>query len=459
MVEMEEQVSNWGKYPVIDARVVSGAELGNSASAAAPWNSSTKASTEDFASKPWIARGLGRCYGDSSLAPNIVQMVDQNRFLSFDTRTGILVGQAGLSLAEILHYLLPRGYFPPVTPGTKFVTLGGAVASDVHGKNHHKEGSFCKHVLWIDLLTPSGKVLRCSNKENREIFQATCGGMGHTGIILNVSLKLKKIESAYIVQKSIRARNLREIMDLFEEHESYTYSMAWLDCLSRGASGGRSIMMAGEHATLHDLKATRYIERPLQPPEKRKLNVPLNFPTWALNSFSVRAFNFLYYHKHGPREKNRIIDYDSFFYPLDAIHNWNRIYGRRGFTQYQFVLPLNSSYEGIVKILDVISRSGKGSFLSVLKLFGKQKDLISFPMEGYTLALDFAIDAEVFSLLNELDAIVDDFGGRLYMAKDVRMTSEFFMKTYPNAKKFIALRKKYDKNGKFLSLQGDRLGF
>lgn len=435
------KVTNWGKYPVIEANYKSFGSVNE-----------LKALVSN--SDKLVARGLGRCYGDSALSPTIISTLRYNRILAFDEQAGIITCESGVSLGEILEAFVPKGWFLPVTPGTKFVTVGGAIASDVHGKNHHVEGSFSNHILSMDVLLSDGSIITCSKTHNSDLFWATCGGMGLTGIILQAAFSLKKIETAYIKQKTIKARNLDEVMAAFEASMHYTYSVAWIDCLASGASQGRSILMLGEHATINELKSGT---SPLQLPKRKKLAVPLDFPSFALNTFSVKAFNFLFYHKAPAKPMESIIDYDTYFYPLDSIHHWNRIYGKRGFTQYQFVLPKESSKAALKEILNKISQSGQGSFLAVLKLFGKQDNLISFPKEGYTLALDFAINHKVFPLLDALDEIVLANGGRIYLTKDARMKAEAFRIGYSNSADFIALKHQYDPANKFQSLQSQRL--
>lgn len=395
-----------------------------------------------------IAQGLLRSYGDSALSEQAITTLRFNRLLSFESETGMLTCESGVPLSDIIDVFLPRGWFLPVTPGTKFVTIGGAIASDVHGKNHHRAGSFCSHIEQMDVMLPSGEVLSCSPAINPDLFRATCGGMGLTGVILRASIRLMSVKSAYIEQETVKARDLAHIMELFESSVGWTYSVAWIDCLSSGRSLGRSILMRGEHST----------ERPLAIKPRRKLNVPVNFPGFALNNLSVRAFNMFYYTKARDRISSNIVDYDSFFYPLDSISNWNRIYGRKGFTQYQFVLPLESSSTGMRKMLTKIAQSGMGSFLAVLKLFGAQSGLMSFPMEGYTLALDFPIKRGLFELLDELDRMVVDYGGRLYLTKDARMSAETLLASYKGLlDEFLSLREKYDPRGRLSSLQSRRL--
>ncbi len=377
-----------------------------------------------------------------------------DKILSFDEQQGIITCQSGLLLSDLLQVIVPRGWFLPVTPGTKFITVGGAVASDVHGKNHHVDGSFSRHVVAMTVLTGLGHVMECSPSQNTDLFQATCGGMGLTGLIMVVKFRLKKIETSYIKQKQIKAENLEEAMVLFAEYSDYTYSVAWIDCLKSGSRFGRSILMLGEHASESEVSSSR---KKLTSKNRSLLSVPFSFPSFVLNEWSVRAFNAFYYAKNLQKVIDNTVHYDSFFYPLDSILNWNRIYGRRGFVQYQFVLPLKASREGLKTILSRINKMGMGSFLAVLKLFGEQDDLISFPMKGYTLALDFPMKAGLMDFLDELDEIVADFGGRIYLSKDARMKKEIFWDTYPRAAEFKAILKKYDPDNRYISNLSQRL--
>jgi decaprenylphospho-beta-D-ribofuranose 2-oxidase len=441
---MRKEISNWGQYPRLQALEHHFREEKEIADIIAQASS-------------LIARGSGRCYGDASLAETVVSTTRFNKFISFDREKGILDCQAGVSLEEVLKVIVPAGWFLPVTPGTKFITLGGAVASDVHGKNHHKEGSFCKWVLDFSLMNSKGEQLLCSREHNRELFEASCGGMGLTGIITRVRFQLKAIETAFIKQTQLKAANLKEVFQLFEQYRESTYTVAWIDCLQRGDSLGRSILMLGEHAQVGELPR-KLQQAPLQLAEKLKFSVPFNFPSFTLNSYSIKAFNFAYYHKLRKQQQSSITNYDSFFYPLDFIHHWNRMYGPRGFVQYQFVLPLHNSYEGLTTILQRISKKGMGSFLAVLKLFGAQEQgSIAFPMEGYTLALDFAVSDGLFPFLDELDELVHELGGRIYLSKDARMKPSMFLRGYPGAEDFIRTIESFDPEHKFVSLQRKRL--
>ena len=420
------QIVNWGMYPSTRARV---------------WEPGDEQNVLEVAQQMQrgIARGNGRCYGDSANADAVFSTLALDKLLAFNPDTGLLVAQAGVLLADVLEVFLPRGWFLPVTPGTKFITLGGAIAADVHGKNHHLEGTFYNHTEWLDLLLGDGSIRRCSRQENSELFEATFGAMGLTGVVIRAAFRLKPVESAWIRFESERATNLDAILDAFERSAHWTYSMAWIDCLAKGKQLGRSILMRGEHATAQEMQAARPGQNPLIVPAKLKLNIPFPFPGFVLNPLTIRAFNWQMYHRHPTGLRKRWLDYDSFFYPLDAIHHWNRMYGKRGFTQYQFVLPRASSREGLQDILTTIAQSGQGSFLAVLKLFGPGRGWLSFPQEGYTLALDFPLKPALFPLLNKLDERVAHYGGRLYLAKDVRMPRQMLESGYPELSKFKQL--------------------
>jgi FAD/FMN-containing dehydrogenase len=435
---MKKIVTNWNNYPLVEAKEIS-------------FDFETEIVSKLAQSS--IPHGNGRCYGDASLSSDIVSTLRFDKVLSFDEVNGIITCQSGILLSDLLQIIVPRGWFLPVTPGTKFITVGGAVASDVHGKNHHVDGSFSRHIVSMSVLTGTGATLVCEANTNADLFWATCGGMGLTGIILDVKFRLKRIHTSYIRQKQIKAANLDEVMRLFEENSGYTYSVAWIDCLKAGDNFGRSILIVGEHATQDEVKA----EKKLLPREKALLTVPFYFPSFALNGFSVKLFNALYYAKNYRKVMESVVHYDGFYYPLDSILSWNKIYGRKGFVQYQFVLPLATSKTGLVDIMRRINKMGWGSFLAVLKLFGEQDDLISFPMKGYTLALDFPIRPGLFEFLDELDTVVEDYGGRIYLSKDARMKKEVFWKTYPHAETFSGILKKYDPENRFVSRLSQRL--
>jgi FAD/FMN-containing dehydrogenase len=396
-----------------------------------------------------IAYGNGRSYGDSALNKHLIYVRPYDYFLNFDETKGLLSVQAGVLLSEILEHFVPRGWFLHVTPGTKLITVGGAIASDVHGKNHHVSGCFSESVESFRIMLPDGTITECTKEHTPELWQATCGGMGLTGIILDAVIRLKPIRSRFIRQTTVKTKNLKETFDAFERYADEPYSVAWIDCLAKGDEIGKCLLMTGDFSDDGDLA---YQLKPVK-------SIPFNFPSFALNTWSVKAFNALYYGKVKEHISHQKVDIDTFFYPLDAIDHWNRIYGKKGFTQYQFILPKARSYEGLHAILKAISDSGKGSFLAVLKLYGKANgNWLSFPMEGYSLALDFKIEPGLFALLDALDEIVLQYGGRIYLTKDVRVKKTTFEKGYEAVDKFRRFRKEHGMLETFQSLQSKRVG-
>jgi FAD/FMN-containing dehydrogenase len=439
------KLSGWGRYPVRDTRLHRPRSI--------------EALRALLRSEPGlIARGNGRAYGDSAIgSPATVDMRHFDRMLAFDSETGQLVAEAGVLLGDIVAALLPRGWFPLVTPGTRFVTLGGAIAADVHGKNHHRDGSFRACVDWIEVMGPDGDIRRCSWQEAPVLFDHTLGGMGLTGIVLRAAIRLRPVGSAWIRQTTIAAPDLAAAMAAFEAAQDATYSVAWIDCLASGAALGRSLVMLGEHAAPDDLPP-RHAAAPFRVAPRRSLSVPLDFPAFALNRITVRAFNALYYRAGARKTGAQLVDWQSYFYPLDAIRGWNRIYGRNGFAQFQCVLPLGQSRDGLGALLAEISADGSGSFLAVLKRFGAQQSAFSFPMEGYTLALDFPVNARTLALLDRLDAIALAHGGRFYLAKDSRMSADTLRASDARVAGFNAMRDADGLGGRFRSAQSERLG-
>lgn len=400
-----------------------------------------------------IPRGAGRSYGDASLAEKIISSAKLNRTLSFDQQNGIICCEAGKMFSEILDEIVPKGYFLPVTPGTKFITVGGAIAADIHGKNHHIDGCFSEHVLAFRLMKADGEIVSCSRSENPQLFWATVGGMGLTGFILDATFKLKRIATSKISKRTIKCGNLKTLVERLIEHENYTYSVAWIDCDTAGTNMGRSILNLGEHTTEGESELGSF-----QTPEPL-ISLPFNLPNWTLNRLTVKTFNALYYAKELKQDRHSIIDFEPFFYPLDAIGNWNRLYGSNGFVQYQFVIPMHHADKGLHDILKVITQSGESSFLAVLKLFGEQNEgWLSFPKRGVTLALDFRANERTFKVLDQLDKMLAEMDGRSYLAKDARMKAEFFAQGYPKLEQFKLLLKQIDPEGKFCSIQSDRLG-
>jgi FAD/FMN-containing dehydrogenase len=383
-----------------------------------------------------LAFGNGRSYGDSCLAATdqVFALRGLNRMISADWRSGILRAETGVTLAEILQIAIPRGWFLPVTPGTQYVTLGGAVANDVHGKNHHRRGTFGLHVTRFCLLRSDRGLLECSQHENSELFAATIGGLGVTGVILWVELQLLPVRSSRVVSTSMRFSNLDEFFSLSNEHDhNHEYTVAWVDCLARGKTLGRGIFTVGEHA----------VDERFDIPAKKKITVPITPPFSLVNQLSLRAFNELYYRRHPRGICKAVVDYDSFFYPLDSILQWNKIYGPSGFQQYQCIIPETDAAAVVRALLEVIGAHNTGSFLAVLKRCGaiKSPGLLSFPMPGVSLALDFpqraVADKKLFA---QLDSITHTAGGRLYPAKDAHMSGADFRQAYPDWQRVEALR-------------------
>ncbi|MCB0354480.1 MAG: FAD-binding oxidoreductase, partial [Bdellovibrionales bacterium] len=375
--------------------------------------------------------GQGRSYGDCCLNEGgaVVETSRLDHFISFDRSTGVLRAEAGVTLENILRVVVPAGWFLPVSPGTKFVSLGGAIANDIHGKNHHRAGTFGRHVRSFELLRSDGSRLECSPENHPEMFRATIGGLGLTGIISWAEIQLKKIEGPYIDVETIKFRSLDEFFELSAISDTnFEYTVAWLDCVRTGAQQGRGHFMRGNHSSK---KVSRSRENlPLSP----FCVVPFDAPSFALNKFSVSAFNWAYFHRQGPREKRATVHFDPFFYPLDRVLHWNRIYGRRGFLQFQCVVPKADDNRALREIFREVVISGRASFLAVLKEFGNvdSPGILSFPQPGMTLCLDFPFEGQkTRTLFETLDTLVHSFGGRLYPAKDALMRREHFQSYYP----------------------------
>lgn len=379
--------------------------------------------------------GNGRSYGDSCLNVGgaLLQTRALDRFIHFDRDTGVFACEAGVLLADILRVAVPAGWFLPVVPGTCYVTVGGAIANDVHGKNHHRAGTFGGHVLRLELLRSNGERLRCSAVENPEWFAATVGGLGLTGVVTHAQLQLRRVPGSRVNLETLRFANLDEFFGLCEESDrNFEYTVAWIDCLSRGKHLGRGILQRANHAP---------DEAPRQPVASGKMVVPFAPPLSLVNGVSLRLFNTLHYHRQGAGLTRSSGSFQSFLFPLDRILHWNRLYGPRGFYQYQCVIPAPASREAAAQLLTAIARSGLGSFLAVLKRFGaaSSSGMLSFPREGVTLALDFpnSKGPAVGQLFAALDVIVSAVGGRLYPAKDGRMPGTLFRSGYPRWQEFV----------------------
>lgn len=405
--------TSWGRYP----QAVAALELGLSDRAAA---------LPEPAGKSLLAHGLGRSYGDQALNEGgaLLHTRGLDRFIAFDRVSGVLRAEAGVSLDEVLALVVPHGWFLPVTPGTRFVTLGGAVANDVHGKNHHVAGSFGHHVRALELLRSDGHRLECRADLNADWLTATIGGMGLTGLITWVEIALERVAAPRVRVHNRRFNDVDTYWQLDAElGPKHAMTVAWLDCLN----GGRGIYSAGDFTADGDQL----------PFAKSRLGLPLDPPFSLVNGLSLRAFNWAYFHK--PLAPTEIVPAQRFFYPLDAVSSWNRIYGRKGFVQYQCVLPPATMREALRVLLACMRRRGQGSFLAVLKTFGAQAPagMLSFPRPGATLAVDFPMaGGSTLALCNELDAVVREAGGALYPAKDARMPPAMFALSFPRLDAF-----------------------
>ncbi|MGY1804683.1 FAD-binding protein [Blastococcus sp. SYSU D00922] len=407
-----------------------------------------------------LARGLARSYGDAAqnAGGHVLDMTPLDRVLSADLDTGEVEVEAGISLDRLMTLFVPKGFFVPVTAGTRYVTVGGAIAADIHGKNHHRVGSFSQHVVWLDLLTADGRVRRVGPDSDADLFWATAGGMGLTGVILRARVRMKPIESSQILVDTDRTPDLDALLALLTETDHlYDYSVAWIDCVAKGARMGRSVLTRGRFARRDELPAKRQ-DDPLRYSSSIKLSAPPVFPPGLLNSATVAAFNELWYRKSPKRKRDQLQSIPTFFHPLDGVGAWNRIYGPRGFVQYQFTVPFGEE-DALREALRRISSSGHASFLAVLKRFGDgNPGMLSYPSPGWTLALDIPVVKGLAALLDQLDELVVGAGGRIYLAKDSRVRPELFAPMYPRLGDFRAVRAQVDPQGVFTSDLARRLG-
>ena len=441
------EIAGWGNYPRIATE-----RLAPRRPAAVPALLTSRSGL--------IARGQGRAYGDAAIGmAATLSSQGLDRMRAFDSATGCLTVEAGVTIAEILSTFVPRGFFLKVVPGTKFVSIGGAIASDIHGKNHHRDGSFGDHVQSLRLALPSGQIVDCSRAENAELFTATIGGMGLTGVIVEATVLMMPIETGWLKQTTHVAANLDAAITALDATASATYSVAWIDCVARGHALGRSLIYVADHASAAD-KDSLGPQRPQFPdPRRAGPTVPGWFPGFALNPLSVRAFNEIYFRRGAARAgAPELVHWDPYFFPLDAIGAWYKIYGHRGFLQYQCVIPAAHARAVLAEIMARVARRGTASFLAVLKQLGDSHGLMSFPLRGYTLAMDFPITDTLFSFLNELDRLVVAAGGRLYLAKDARQSRATFEAGYPSLPAFRDLRKRISANDHLVSHLSARLG-
>jgi decaprenylphospho-beta-D-ribofuranose 2-oxidase len=431
-------LSGWGRFPVVDGREVRSERL------------------DEITREVPLTRGLGRAYGDASLPGPADRVVAgsslADRILSFDPDTGLLRAEAGFSLDQLYRVFLPRGWFTPVTPGTRFVTFGGMVAADVHGKSHHRDGCIGEHVRSLTLRVADGRVLTCSPTQEAELFRATLGGMGLTGHILDVTLRLVRVPSPWILQETERVPNIDAFIDVLKAAaREWPMTVGWIDTVSKGAALGRGVLLRGRWAQPDEAPKTF-------PHLKSQVTLPIDLPNGVLNAATVRLFNAGYYRSFPASASRRIVSPESFLYPLDSVGAWNRAYGSRGFIQYQCVLPDAGGAKATRKFLELVSRHGRASFLSVIKDCGPEgTGLLSFPMRGISIALDVPYGGVTQALVDEMNRIVIEHGGRIYLAKDALTRAADFRAMEPRLDGFLRVRRGWDPEGRIRSAQSVRL--
>jgi decaprenylphospho-beta-D-ribofuranose 2-oxidase len=432
-------LSGWGRYPWQATELVLAEDL------------------EHGSAQATLSRGLGRAYGDAALPVSghslVLETSHSNRVIAFDAQTGVLRAEAGLALGELYRMIVPRGFFTPVAPGTRHVTLGGMVASDIHGKNHHVAGTFGRHVRSMKMRVGDGRVLEVSRGHHPELFAATLGGMGLTGHILEVEVQLERVETPWIYEESERKENLEEVFaSLRAASASWPMTVAWIDTSARGDAMGRGIIMRGRWARSEEAPRNR-------PGGNARVRLPFDFPSGLVNSRTIGLMNRAWYFKHGRAPRKHVVGPESFFWILDSVDDWNRAYGRRGFTQYQCVLP--SSVEVCRDFLLLFQKLGASSFVTVLKDCGEQGEgLLSFPKPGTTIAVDIPLSdpSEGARMTEAFNEFVTGLGGRVYLAKDAFTRAEHLRSMYPRLSEWQAIRRRYDPEGRIQSALGKRCG-
>lgn len=434
------ELSGWGRYPRVEGEEVRSERLAT------------------ITADATLTRGLGRSYGDASLpgrpGARVANSTAADRILAFDEARGVLRVEAGYPLHELVRHFLPRGWFTPVTPGTQFVTVGGMVAADVHGKNHHVAGCFGEHVDSLLLRLADGRTLEVNEANEPELFRATLGGMGLTGHILEVAFRLQRVPSPWIYGESEQVPNFDVLLHrLREASQDWPYTVAWVDSVRRHGELGRGVLMKGRWAEPD--------EAPSTPPElRRSLAVPFDFPRWVLAPWSMRIFNYLYFHRHGAEVRRRIEHPQDFFYPLDVVRRWNRIYGPDGFVQYQSVIPVEPDPSLARRFFLALTEAEVGSFLTVVKDCGPEgRGLLSFPRRGISVACDIPMrGAPTQRVVDALNEVVLAAGGRVYLAKDALTRAEHFVRMEgPRLAAFAAVRRRWDPEGRLQSAQSVRL--
>ena len=396
----------------------------------------------------FICRGLGRSYGDSSINSKIINLTNIKKRFQISKEKREIMCTSNFSIKELLPILLKENFFFNVTSGTQYVTIGGAIASDIHGKNHHRDGSFCDYVTEIKILLANGKIIKCSKKKNQKLFFSTCGGMGLTGIILSAKIQLLKIPSKFIKETIIKSNSLKETINYFKKYNHKKYIVSWLDTNEKNDKLGRGIIYIGEHIKHKNKDFLKH----------RSINLSFNFPSFLLNNFFLKILSKFYFFKN-LRFKERIVEIKKYFYPLDNIKNWNKVYGKRGFVQVQILVSNNNLIKNLTKILLFFQQKNQVSFVSTLKKMGKKnKNLLSFPAEGYTITFDIKNNKNLKTFYMELEKILIKMNAKIYLTKDILMTQDYFEKTYTNINKFIQFKKIYDPKFKFSSYQSKRLG-
>jgi decaprenylphospho-beta-D-ribofuranose 2-oxidase len=442
---VQSEISGWGNYPRVRSKVFRPESL-----------TDLRTLLDQRTREPGgvLARGMGRSYGDASLNECVLDMRRFNNFLSFDRQKGILKCESGVTLEEILDLIVPCGWFLPTTPGTKYTSVGGAISSDVHGKNHHRDGSISRFVRQFTLMLANGEIAEVRKDGSPELFWATAGGLGLTGLILDVEIQLKPVESSYIFMKLVKVKNLDELFVKLDEYDQqFTYSLAWVDSFASRKNIARGVLMFGNHAGLDELPETLK-KSPLPVFNPTKFSVPFYLPSFFLGKTTMKAMDRVYY--ASKRNTEGLSDYDSFFYPLDAVLHWNRVYGRRGFVQYQFVVPFEEK-SAIAEVLEKVAR--RGAFLTVLKRMGTEEGILSFPMKGYTFAMDFPLVNGTRQFLKEIDNIVLSHGGRVYLSKDALLDEETFKQMYEGKwQRWIEAKSRCDPDNMFTSGLSRRIG-
>jgi decaprenylphospho-beta-D-ribofuranose 2-oxidase len=430
-------ISGWGRYNNCNVEVLKSKNI-----------NLIKNKIKQSPNNTFICRGLGRSYGDSSINDKIFDLSNlQKKFQLFEKKKEIKC-TSNFSIKELLSILLKKNFFLKVTPGSQYVTIGGAIASDVHGKNHHIDGSFCDYVNEIEVLLANGKIIKCSKTINKKLFISTCGGMGLTGIILSAKIQLLKIPSNFIKETIVKSNSLKETMNYFKNFNHKKYIVSWIDSSAKKHKLGRGLIYIGEHIKQPNKNFSKY----------RSFNLPFEFPNFFLNNFFLKILNKIFFLKN-LKFKKRIVEIKKYFYPLDNINNWNKIYGKSGFVQIQILISDNNLIKNLLKILLFFQKKNQVSFVTTLKKLGKKNEnLLSFPDEGYTITFDIKNNKNLKTFYSGLEKILIKMNAKIYLTKDTLMSKNYFEKTYSNKNKFIKYKKIYDPKCKFSSYQSSRLG-